>query len=97
MIAFALVPLIAAYPKLTGYGLGLSTTQIGLILVPSALATLLAGPIGGRLIRHTGARTQALAAALLATVTYVLLAVLPPTVAVLALVSIPLGIGVGLG
>ena len=97
LIAFALVPLIGAYPKLTGYGLGLSATQIGLILVPSALATLLAGPIGGRVIRHTGARTQAVAAALLATATYVLLATLPPTVAVLALVSIPLGIGVGLG
>jgi MFS family permease len=97
LIALALVPLIAGYPQLTGYGLGLSTTEIGLILVPSALATLLAGPIGGRLIRHTGARRQALVATLLATVTYVLLAVLPSTVAVLALVSIPLGIGVGLG
>jgi predicted MFS family arabinose efflux permease len=96
LIAFALVPLIGAYPKLTG-GLGLSTTQIGLVLVPSALGTLLAGPIGGRLIRHTGARAQAASAALLATATYVMLATLPPTVAVLALASIPLGIGVGLG
>jgi MFS family permease len=97
LIVFTLVPLIGAYPKLTGYGLGLSVTQVGLILVPGSVATLLAGATGGRLIRHTGARAQALAAALLATVSYVLLAVLSPTVAVLALASVPLGTAVGLG
>jgi MFS family permease len=97
LIAFSLVPLIGAYPKLTGYGLGLTTTQVGLVLVPGAVATLVAGPIGGRLIRRTGARAQALAATLLATLTYVLLAMLSPTVAVLAIASIPLGLGIGLG
>jgi len=53
------VPLIGGYPKATGYGLGLTTSQIGLMLVPSALATLVAGPLGGRLIGRTGARGQA--------------------------------------
>ncbi len=97
LIVFTLVPLIGAYPKLTGYGLGLSVTQVGLVLVPGGVATLVAGVAGGRLICHTGARAQALAATLMATTTYVLLAVLSPTVAVLALASIPLGIAVGLG
>jgi MFS family permease len=96
LIAFTLVPLIGAYPKLTGYGLGLSTTQIALVLVPSSLATLFAGPLGGRLVPRTGARIQALCGTLLATVTYVALALLTPSVTALALAMIPLGIGVGL-
>jgi MFS family permease len=96
LIAFTLVPLIGAYPKLTGYGLGLSTTQIALVLVPSSLATLFAGSLGGRLVPRTGARVQALCGTLLAAVTYVALALLTPSVAALALAMIPLGIGVGL-
>jgi MFS family permease len=96
LIASALVPLIGAYPKLTGYGLGLSTTQIALVLVPASLATLVAGPLGGRLVPRTGARVQALCGTLLATVTYVALALLTPSVTGLALATIPLGIGVGL-
>ena len=96
LIAFTLVPLIGAYPKLTGYGLGLSTTQIALVLVPSSLATLFAGPLGGRLVPRTGARIQALCGTLLATVAYVALALLTPSVTALALAMIPLGIGLGL-
>ena len=97
LILFTLVPLIGAYPKLTGYGLGLSITQVGLVLVPGSVATLVAGTAGGRLIHRTGARAQALTATLMATVGYVLLAVLSPTVAVLALASIPVGFAIGLG
>ena len=96
LTAFALVPLIGAYPRATGYGLGLSTTQIALVLVPSSLATLLAGPLGGRLIPRTGSRAQALVGTLLATVTYVMLALMHPSVALLALATIPLGAGLGL-
>jgi MFS family permease len=96
LIAFTLVPLIGAYPKLTGYGLGLSSTQTALVLVPSSFATLFAGPLGGRLVPRTGARAQALCGTLLATVTYVALALLTPSVTALALAMIPLGIGVGL-
>jgi predicted MFS family arabinose efflux permease len=96
LIAFTLVPLIGAYPKVTGYGLALSTTQIALVLVPSSLATLFAGPLGGRLVPRTGARAQALCGTLLATVTYVALALVTPSVTALALATIPLGVGIGL-
>jgi MFS family permease len=96
LIALTLVPLIGGYPKLTGYGLGLSTTQIGLILVPSSLATLIAGPIGGRLIERTGARAQALLGTACATASYLLLATLHLTTLVIVLATIPLGLGIGL-
>ena len=95
LIVLALVPLIGAYPKSTGYGLGLTTTQIGLVLVPSAIATLLAGPLGGRYVRTIGARLQALGGVALAAASYVVLAVVTPTAAVLALATIPLGAGIG--
>jgi MFS family permease len=96
LIALTLVPLIGAYPKLTGYGLGLSTTRIALVLVPTSLATLFGGLLGGRFVPRTGARLQALCGTLLATVTYVALALLTPSATALAVAMIPLGIGVGL-
>ena len=96
LIALTLVPLIGAYPQSTGYGLALTTTEIGLVLVPSAIATLFGGLLGGRYVSATGARVQALGGVALAALTYVVLALVTPTVAVLALVMIPLGAGVGL-
>ncbi len=96
LISLTLVPLICGYPKITGYGLGLSTTQIGLVLTPSGLATIVGGLLGGRLIGRTGARAQAAIGALCAAITYGLLAALPWTAATLALTMIPLGFGVGL-
>ncbi len=96
LISFTLVPLIGGYPKLTGYGLGLSTTQIGLVLAPSGLATIIGGLLGGRVIVRTGARAQATIGGACAAITYTLLAVLPWSAATLALAMIPLGFGVGL-
>jgi MFS family permease len=96
LISFALVPLIGGYPKLTGYGLGLSTTQIGLVLAPSGLATIVGGLLGGRVIARTGARAQAVMGGACAAITYTLLAVLGWSAASLALEMIPLGFGVGL-
>lgn len=96
LISLTLVPLIGGYPKITGYGLGLSTTQIGLVLAPSGLATVAGGLLGGRLIRRTGARAQAMLGAACAAIAYVLLAAGPWTVTTLALELIPLGFGIGL-
>jgi EmrB/QacA subfamily drug resistance transporter len=96
LIGLALVPLIGGYPKLTGYGLGLSTTSVGLLLVPSSLATLIAGPLGGRLIKWMGARRQALLGTACATASYVLLATLHRTELAVILAMIPLGLGIGL-
>jgi MFS family permease len=96
LTSLALVPLIGGYPKITGYGLGLNTTQIGLMLAPSGLATVAGGLLGGRLIRRTGARSQAMLGAACAAIAYVLLAAEPWTVTTIALELIPLGFGIGL-
>jgi MFS family permease len=47
--SYLLIPQIAQLPASTGYGLALSATSAGLLLVPSALAMLIMGPVTGRL------------------------------------------------
>jgi MFS family permease len=47
--SYLLIPQIAQLPASTGYGLELSATRAGLLLVPSALAMLVMGPVTGRL------------------------------------------------
>jgi EmrB/QacA subfamily drug resistance transporter len=46
----------ALTPESSGYGFGFSGTEAGLILLPSAIAQLIAGPIAGRLGQHVGFR-----------------------------------------
>jgi MFS family permease len=47
--SYLLIPQMAQLPTSTGYGLELSATSAGLLLVPSALAMLVMGPVTGRL------------------------------------------------
>lgn len=96
IVAYTLVPLIAGYPSATGYGLGLSTTNIALVLVPAAVASLIAGLLAGRLARLVGSRNLALAGTACALTTYVALITLHWTAATLAVAMVPLGLGLGL-
>lgn len=96
LIAFTIVPLLAGYPQSSGYGLGLTATQIGLVLAPSGLAALAGGVLGGRLLGRTGARGQAIVGTLSAAAGYAMLVTLSWSAASIALAMIPLGFGVGL-
>ncbi|MBF6620127.1 MAG: MFS transporter [Patulibacter sp.] len=49
---FVLVPALASAPRSTGYGLGLSVSVAGLLLVPHSLASV----VGSQLAGHIGAR-----------------------------------------
>jgi EmrB/QacA subfamily drug resistance transporter len=55
--SFLIMPQFAGAPKSTGYGLGLSVTQVGLLLMPTALAQLAAGPFAARLALRIGFRS----------------------------------------
>jgi predicted MFS family arabinose efflux permease len=96
-IPFALVPLIAGYPESTGYGLGLTSTQVALVLAPGAAAALAGGMAGGSLVTVVGARRQAILANVLVVASYVAFLTLPKTAPGLAAGMIPLGLGIGLG
>ena len=54
--SFLLIPQFAQAPERTGYGFGLSVGEVGLLLAPSALVQLAAGPVAGRLGVRVGFR-----------------------------------------
>jgi EmrB/QacA subfamily drug resistance transporter len=55
--SFLLVPMFAQTPEAVGYGFGMTATQAGLIMVPSSVAMLVAGPLAGTLGNRLGFRT----------------------------------------
>src|SRR5262249_35715819 len=55
-VAVFVIPQIAASPDASGYGLGLSVTKIGLLLVPTSAAGLAGGWLGGRIVDVVGPR-----------------------------------------
>jgi MFS family permease len=73
-IAVFLIPQIAAAPESTGYGSDLSTTAIGLVLLPTGLASVVGGVVGGRVIEEHGPRALVAAGALLGIAGYTWLA-----------------------
>jgi MFS family permease len=95
-LAVFLIPQIAAAPAATGYGLGLSTTAIGLILLPTGIASLLAGVAGGRIVERTGPRALVATGAVLGIAGYTLLALADASAATLASGSAAVGLGWGL-
>ena len=70
LIAVLLIPLLAAAPPASGYGLGLSTIGIGWILLPNGLAGLFAGWAAGRVVERVGPRALVAAGAVLGIVAY---------------------------
>jgi EmrB/QacA subfamily drug resistance transporter len=54
--SFLIMPQFAQSPESTGYGFGFTVTEAGLLLMPTALAQLLAGPPATRLARRIGFR-----------------------------------------
>lgn len=92
----AVLPLLAGLPKSTGYGLGLSTTEIGVLLVPSSLAALISGPLAGRLTPRVGTRLLILAGLLCIALGDAILALFTVSEVTILLAGLPLGLAFGL-
>ena len=70
---FAFLPQFLQTPEATGYGFGASVTQSGLLLLPQAVMTFIAGIYSGRLAaRHGSKRVLAVGASLSAASLYAL-------------------------
>ena len=93
--AVFVIPQIAAAPASTGYGLGLSTTGIGLILLPTGLASLAGGLAGGRAVDRLGPRVLVAGGAALGIAGYTFLALTDASPATLAIGSAALGLAWG--
>jgi MFS family permease len=72
--SFLLVPQFAQTPGSAGYGFGMSVTEAGLVMFPSAAMMLIAGPLGGRLGTRIGFRSVLAIGTLLAGSSFALLA-----------------------
>jgi MFS family permease len=94
-IAVFVIPQIAAAPESTGYGLDLSTTGIGFVLLPTGLASVLGGVVGGRVVERAGPRALVAAGAALGIGGYTSLALVHDTVGALAIGSAAVGLAWG--
>ena len=95
-IAVFVIPQIAAAPASTGYGLGLSTTGIGLILLPTGVASVAGGLAGGRVLSRVGPRALVASGSVLGIAGYTLLALAHPSPATLTIGSAAIGLAWGL-
>ena len=95
-IAGVVIPQLASLPPATGYGLGLTAAEIGLLLLPGALAMLVFGALGGRLVPVLGARAVVGIGAACGTLAYAALALWHDGVAEVAAANGLLGAGIGL-
>ena len=95
-IAGVVIPQLASLPPATGYGLGLTATETGLLLLPGALAILAFGALGGRLVPVLGARAVVGIGAACGTLAYAALALWHDGVAEVAAANGLLGAGIGL-
>lgn len=95
-LAVYLIPQIAARPKLTGYGLALTTTQIGLLLIPSCAVGVGAGWTAGRLVDRLGPRALVSAGSAVGVAAYISLALAHSSVGALVADSAAIGLSWGL-
>jgi EmrB/QacA subfamily drug resistance transporter len=94
--SYVLIPQLVELPAETGYGFAESTTVAGLLLLPSALVMLGAGPLSGWLGSRFGSRLPLALGGLFAVLAYLWLALFHGTLAEIAFGALLVGIGIGL-
>jgi MFS family permease len=98
MMAQAIVvPQLLQLPKATGFGLGLSVLEAGLLMAPGGLMMLLFAPVSSRLIQGAGAKRTLVIGAIVLGSGYVVAAFLMHTSWELLLASCIASAGVGIG
>jgi EmrB/QacA subfamily drug resistance transporter len=94
--SYVLIPQLVELPTKTGFGFGKTTTVAGLLMLPSALVMLGAGPLSGWLGSRFGSRLPLALGAGFAVLAYVSLALFHSTLAEIAFGALLVGIGIGL-
>jgi len=70
--SFLIFPQFAQSPESTGYGFGLSVTAAGLVMMPTAIAQLAAGPLAAKLAERYGFRAMLSFGTVLITVSFLI-------------------------
>ena len=94
--SYVLIPQLVELPAVTGYGFAKTTTVAGLLMLPSALVMLGAGPLSGWLGSRFGSRLPLALGGAFAALAYVELALFHETLAEIAVGGLLVGIGIGL-
>lgn len=94
-VPFALVPLVVQSPPNDGFGLGLSASAASLLQLPVSVATLVAGPLAGRLDRRYGSRVPMIVGPLMIAAAMAVWAVAHGTGLMVILTQTVAGIGMG--
>lgn len=94
--SFLLIPQLLQLPAATGYGFGLSVSEAGLYLVPSAVGMLVFGPVSGALGRRFGAKVPLALGTVVAAASFVVPAIAHDREWQLLISSALMGIGTGL-
>jgi MFS family permease len=95
-LAVFVIPQIAARPKATGYGLALTTTQIGLLLTPSCVVAFAASWASGHWVTRVGSRAIVGCGSVVGVAAYLSLAFAHTSLGSLAAGSAATGISWGL-
>jgi EmrB/QacA subfamily drug resistance transporter len=93
--SFVLIPQIAQVPSSTGFGLGVSATVAGLLLLPSTVVMLIVAPLSGRIGGRRGSKGPLVVGALITGAALGLLAVAHTTELELMAGAALMGTGVG--
>jgi MFS family permease len=93
--SFVLIPQIAQVPESTGFGLGVTATVAGLLLLPSTVVMLVVAPLSGRIGGRRGSKGPLVAGALITGAALGLLAVAHTTALELMAGAALMGTGVG--
>jgi EmrB/QacA subfamily drug resistance transporter len=94
--SFILTPQFVQTPTFAGYGFGFTVTQAGLVMVPSTLVMLIAGPISGWMGNKVGSRVPVLMGTAIAALSFALLALFHDEVWQVVVSVALLGVGIGL-
>lgn len=89
-------PQLLQLPESTG-GLGLPLLEASLILMPSGLAMLAMSPVAGRVEKRVGPKPLLVAGAVILALAYLAAVILEPTVWLVFVINVVIGIGIGLG
>ncbi len=93
--SFLLIPQLAQTPERFGYGFGATVTGAGLLMLPSTLVMLFAGPWAGRLATRYGSRLPLVIGTGIGAVAFLVYALAHATEWQIAVGGALLGIGIG--